>query len=246
AAHFHGPAAPGVSAGVRQDIAGISGTSSPMIGEASISPAFAQEVLDGLWYVNIHTAMHPPGEIRGQVADDLHTYRFTLDGAQEGPTVMSDGHGTATVMLDLATEMISWEIHFEDPSGPVTAAHFHGPAAPGVSAGVRLGIHDISGTSSPMIGEAPISAAFAQEVLDGLWYVNIHTAMHPPGEIRGQVVDQSCYADCDTSGDLDFFDFLCFQNEFAAGAEYADCDASGQLDFFDFLCFQNEFAAGCP
>ena len=27
---------------------------------------------------------------------------------------------------------------------------------------------------------------------------------------------------------------------------YADCDKSGGLDFFDFLCFQNEFAAGCP
>jgi hypothetical protein len=55
-----------------------------------------------------------------------------------------------------------------------------------------------------------------------------------------------CYADCDGSGDLDFFDFLCFQNAFAAGEPYADCDGSGGLDFFDFLCFQNEFAAGCP
>ena len=27
---------------------------------------------------------------------------------------------------------------------------------------------------------------------------------------------------------------------------YADCDQSGTLDFFDFLCFQNAFAAGCP
>jgi DNA-binding beta-propeller fold protein YncE len=55
-----------------------------------------------------------------------------------------------------------------------------------------------------------------------------------------------CYADCDESGELDFFDFLCFQNEFAAQTPYADCDGSGQHDFFDFLCFQNEFAAGCP
>ena len=55
-----------------------------------------------------------------------------------------------------------------------------------------------------------------------------------------------CYADCDLSGGLDFFDFLCFQNAFAAGETYADCDTSGSLDFFDFLCFQNEFAAGCP
>lgn len=59
-------------------------------------------------------------------------------------------------------------------------------------------------------------------------------------------VDTSCYADCDETGDLDFFDFLCFQNLFVAGAPEADCDDSGGLDFFDFLCFQNAFAAGCP
>ncbi len=27
---------------------------------------------------------------------------------------------------------------------------------------------------------------------------------------------------------------------------YADCDDSGTLDIFDFLCFQNAFVAGCP
>lgn len=32
----------------------------------------------------------------------------------------------------------------------------------------------------------------------------------------------------------------------SSGPCYADCDQSGSLDFFDFLCFQNEFAAGCP
>ncbi len=57
---------------------------------------------------------------------------------------------------------------------------------------------------------------------------------------------EECYADCDGSGSLDLFDFLCFQNDFAASAPSADCDASGALDFFDFLCFQNAFAAGCP
>ena len=56
----------------------------------------------------------------------------------------------------------------------------------------------------------------------------------------------SLYADCDGSGGLDFFDFLCFQNQFGAGNAYADCDGSGGLDFFDFLCFQDAFSAGCP
>ncbi|MFG0283777.1 MAG: GC-type dockerin domain-anchored protein, partial [Phycisphaerales bacterium JB039] len=35
------------------------------------------------------------------------------------------------------------------------------------------------------------------------------------------------------------------QNAFALGDPYADCDGTGVLDFFDFLCFQNEFARGC-
>jgi hypothetical protein len=55
----------------------------------------------------------------------------------------------------------------------------------------------------------------------------------------------SCYADCDGSSSLEFFDFLCFQDAFAAGESYADCDDSGALNFFDFLCFQDAFAAGC-
>ena len=58
--------------------------------------------------------------------------------------------------------------------------------------------------------------------------------------------DGRCYPDCDGDGELTFFDFLCFQNLFAAGDPGADCDGDGSLTFFDFLCFQNEFAAGCP
>jgi hypothetical protein len=64
---------------------------------------------------------------------------------------------------------------------------------------------------------------------------------------------QTCYADCDSGsgpGALDIFDFLCFQNRFAAQDPWAcDCDVStggGLCDVFDFLCFQNAFAAGCP
>jgi hypothetical protein len=54
-----------------------------------------------------------------------------------------------------------------------------------------------------------------------------------------------CYPDCDGSGGLDLFDFLCFVNEFNSGNTYADCDGSGGLDLFDFLCFVNAFNAGC-
>ncbi len=56
----------------------------------------------------------------------------------------------------------------------------------------------------------------------------------------------ACRADITGDGALDFFDFLGFQNLFAAGDLAADFTGDGVLDFFDFLAFQNEFAAGCP
>jgi hypothetical protein len=68
----------------------------------------------------------------------------------------------------------------------------------------------------------------------------------PDAAILVEFLSDLCYADCDQSGSLDFFDFLCFQDAFAAGEPYADCDGSGAHDFFDFLCFQDEFAFGCP
>jgi hypothetical protein len=54
-----------------------------------------------------------------------------------------------------------------------------------------------------------------------------------------------CPADCDGSGDLAVFDWLCFSAAFAAGDLKADCDGSGELDLFDFLCFVNAFNSGC-
>ena len=64
-------------------------------------------------------------------------------------------------------------------------------------------------------------------------------------ELQGEV----CYADCDQSGALDVFDFLCFQNSFVAGEPYAcDCDITPTpvCNIFDFLCFQTAFVGGCP
>ena len=58
--------------------------------------------------------------------------------------------------------------------------------------------------------------------------------------------DVGCLADLDGDGSLTFFDFLAFQNLFAAGDLRADFTGDGVLDLFDFLAFQNEFAVGCP
>ncbi|MFG0284939.1 MAG: choice-of-anchor tandem repeat NxxGxxAF-containing protein [Phycisphaerales bacterium JB039] len=81
--------------------------------------------------------------------------------------------------------------------------------------------------------------------VDGIATVGIgFQTLHENGVY--QIHIDTCAADCDGSGTLDIFDFLCFQNLFALGDPAADCDGSGVLDIFDFLCFQNAFGAGCP
>src|SRR5690606_7445032 len=95
-------------------------------------------------------------------------------------------------------------------------------------------------------GEYTVRIEATSVVSPGAGSHTLRYALEGPHQITLGDGGSRCYADCDESGELDFFDFLCFQNEFAAGGSYADCDQSGDLDFFDFLCYQNEFAAGCP
>ena len=71
-------------------------------------------------------------------------------------------------------------------SGAVTAAHFHGPAIPGQNAGVALPLN--GKLDSPLEGEATLTEAQAAQVMAGQWYINLHTAANPKGEVRGQLI----------------------------------------------------------
>lgn len=110
----------------------------------------------------------------------------TIDGAQASTGSLATG--SATMTLDDVTNLFSWDISWSGLSGPVSVAHFHGPALPGVPAGVQLDFAAISGSTSPSIGSSTISAGQAADLLAGLWYINIHTAAYQGGEIRGQVL----------------------------------------------------------
>ena len=44
--------------------------------------------------------------------------------------------------------------------------------------------------TSPSIGSTVISDEFESQLLGGLWYINIHTALNGAGEIRGQLVPE--------------------------------------------------------
>ncbi|MCA9280127.1 MAG: hypothetical protein H6815_12235 [Phycisphaeraceae bacterium] len=61
------------------------------------------------------------------------------------------------------------------------------------------------------------------------------------------VATRTCgFTDCDGSGALNVFDYICFGNAYAGNDPYADCDGNGILNIFDYICYGNVFAAGCP
>jgi len=111
-------------------------------------------------------------------------FKVMLNGMSEVPPTASSGTGSADVNYDAATKKLSWKLSYSGLTGPATAAHFHGPAEPGKNAGVEVAIPI---ASDPAEGSATLTDAQAADLLAGKLYVNIHTAAHPAGEIRGQV-----------------------------------------------------------
>jgi CHRD domain len=111
--------------------------------------------------------------------------KATLDSASEVPANTSAGKGTADIDYDAASKKLTWKLTYSGLSGPATAAHFHGPAEAGKNAGVAVAIP--GATASPAEGSATLTDAQAADLLAGKYYVNVHTAANPGGEIRGQV-----------------------------------------------------------
>jgi len=116
------------------------------------------------------------------------TYSVTLNGKSETPANMTKGTGKGWVKFDDVTKEMSWNIKYMGLTGPATAAHFHGPAKPGVAAGVLVPIPKGGADVSPIIGSATLTDDQATALNTGMMYFNVHTAANPAGEIRGQVV----------------------------------------------------------
>jgi len=119
---------------------------------------------------------------------DMLNLGATLSGAAEVPPDTSAGMGQLQAEFDKATKTLRYTLRYSGLSGPVKAAHFHGPAEAGKNAGVALGINNAG--ESPVQGSAVLTADQAADLLAGKWYVNLHTAANPGGEVRGQVAPE--------------------------------------------------------
>jgi CHRD domain-containing protein len=135
-----------------------------------------------------------------------------LTGAQEVPVRATPATGTGAAEYDDLTLLLTVHLAWSDLLAPAVAAHIHccpgpgvnGPVAidfvpagfPNVTSGVFDHVFDLDDAASygggflALFGgnvDAARDAVIAG-LTDGLAYFNIHTAVFPGGEIRGDIV----------------------------------------------------------
>jgi hypothetical protein len=114
-----------------------------------------------------------------------------VTGEQEVPEKVTKASGKLDVSYNKKTKILTYKITWSGLSGIPVGSHIHGEAPRGENAGIK---HDFtallpkttSGTfsNSVLVDEVAIRE---EGLLDGLYYVNIHTPANPGGEIRGQI-----------------------------------------------------------
>jgi CHRD domain-containing protein len=147
------------------------------------------------------------------LAAAAQTVRTNLNSFEEVPTLSTPGNGRFTARIRSRTETINYTLSFGDTVAPVTQAHIHfgkfGEAGPIVvflctnAGNGPQGTQEcpatggtITGDITPdqILGNAEAQGlaagdfdALVRAIRSGAAYVNVHSATHTAGEIRGQL-----------------------------------------------------------
>jgi Cu/Zn superoxide dismutase len=116
---------------------------------------------------------------------------LALSGNQEVPMRTTPATGTMDVSYNKTSRTLSFTVNWQNLTTAPVGSHIHGPAAKGVNAGVKFDFttplpKTASGTYN---GSVVVDGTAIKEdsLLNGFYYVNIHTTTYPGGEIRGQI-----------------------------------------------------------
>ena len=143
------------------------------------------------------------GAIAAPLAAQAVTFQFNanLNSAQEvssnaatatGLAVLFYNDGNTVVTFD---DSYSFSLFASGLSGAITGAHIHAPGLVGANGPVVVPLNvtpfTFSNAGGSLLiggaGVAPPSALFLSQLQGGQAYVNLHTAIRPGGEIRGQL-----------------------------------------------------------
>lgn len=147
----------------------------------------ARHVVEGRVYVDIHSADHPDGEIRGQVVlpgEIVYVARLTADQVSQPTTSRAEGIGA--FLVDGTTRRMRFELRARGMAGAPTRA-LVGMGAAGVDGPEVVDLTDPKTPAAVSLSGA--RTIESSEALDlGRWYVSLHSRSFPSGELRGQIL----------------------------------------------------------
>ncbi len=139
-------------------------------------------------YVDIRSTGHPDGYMTGHVETVPSATTFEFNGAKVVPRVDgAGGHGNGYVVLDAEAHALRYYVSWTGLSGPPADVQLHlGPAG---ANGPRLALAAPSDGASFVVGSwVGLTAEDIAALRTGGMYLTVGTALHPDGEIRGQLV----------------------------------------------------------
>lgn len=184
--HIHQGSA-GISGSVLVDLsAGVkAGGFMASISGSALASVKTDLLMNGGYYLNVHTTINPNGEIRGQIMLDQNvTATAWLNGSNEVPASGSMANGIASVTLSKDMKWADIKVIANGLSGSIAGAHIH-KAMAGSNGGVVLDLSD-SVNGNLIAGRFDVSSLI-DDLKSGMLYINIHTANYASGEIRGQL-----------------------------------------------------------
>jgi hypothetical protein len=116
--------------------------------------------------------------------EEMVVFFSLMNAAQEGTPCMSQASGSAIATFDAMSSELCIKLSYSGLSGPELFSHIHGPAKIGANAGsiFLLSPNPIK-TDCYMLNDEQMMHLEA-----GHLYFNVHSAMCPSGEIRGQIL----------------------------------------------------------
>lgn len=124
------------------------------------------------------------------VKDPVYFLRGSASGAQEAPNkVTTTATGTVGGRYNKDSNTLNYVVTWTGlTGGNATAGHFHSPAEPGVAAPVLIPFTGLpAAASGTFSGSTTLTDAQETDLVNGLFYFNVHNATYPAGEIRAQV-----------------------------------------------------------
>jgi len=137
-------------------------------------------------------AAYPGGELRGQLYRRAREgYGFDLCKEQETSTVEAPGaSGTGMVSIDRNHTNVSVHVVYDGLTGPMTASHIHA-AGIGTNGSVIADLTPFYVNGGMFVDGAAVDTVLINPIRSGNTYINVHTALHSAGEIRGQIVQEN-------------------------------------------------------